>query len=110
MKGEGLQVLDGRLETMDRDENNIYKFLGVEQLDDIKMKQVYNRVKEEISRKMNIMTRTELINKNLVAAISMKVIPVAAYPMDFCKFTQSDELTELNLVIKSDLRKNNMLG
>ena len=39
----------------------------------------------------------------------MKVISVAAYPMDVCKFTQS-ELTELDRAIKRDLRKNNMLG
>ena len=68
-----------------------------------------NRVKEEINRRMNIITKTELNDKNLVKAINMKVIPVAAYPMDVCKFTQS-ELTELDQAIKRDLRKNNMLG
>ena len=68
-----------------------------------------NRVKEEINRRMNIITKTELNDKNLVKAINMKVIPVAAYPMDVCKFTQS-ELTELHQAIKRDLRKNNMLG
>ena len=39
----------------------------------------------------------------------MKVIPIAAYPMNVCKFTQS-ELTELDQAIKGDLWKNNMLG
>ena len=66
-------------------------------------------MKEEISRRMNIITRTELNDKNLVKAINAKVIPVAAYPMNVCKFTQS-ELTELDQVIKRDLRRNNMLG
>ena len=96
------------MKTIDPDENEIYKFLGVEQADGIKKKEVYNRVKEEISRRMNIITRTELNDKNLVKAINAKVIPVAAYPMNVCKFTQS-ELTELEQVIKRDLRKNNML-
>lgn len=41
---------------MDADENEIYMFLGVEQADGIKMKEVYSRVKEEISRTMNITT------------------------------------------------------
>ena len=55
---------------------------------------------------MNIITRTELNDKNLVKAINTKVKPVAAYPMNICKF----EFTELDQVIKRDLRKNNMLG
>ena len=58
---------------------------------------------------MNIIARTELNDKNLVKAINTKVMPVAAYPMNVCKFTQS-ELTELEQVIKRDLRKNNILA
>ena len=59
-------------------------------------------VKEEISTRMNIITRTGLNYKNLVKAINMKVIPIAAYPTNVCKFTQS-ELTELDQAIKKDL-------
>ena len=70
---------------------------------------MYNRIKEKISLRMNIITRIELNDQNLVKAINTKVIPVAAYSMNVCKFTQS-ELTELDQVIKRDLRKNNMLG
>ena len=69
------------MKTIDPDENENYKLLGVEQADEIKRKEVYNRVKEEISRRMNIITRTELNDKNLVKAINTKTIPVAAYPM-----------------------------
>ena len=58
---------------------------------------------------MNIITRTELNDKNLVKAINTKVIPVAAYPMNVCEFTLS-ELIELDQVAKRDLRKNKMLG
>ena len=36
---------------------------------------------------MNIITRTELNDKNLIKAINMKVIPVSAYPMNVCKFS-----------------------
>ena len=105
---EGLEVLNERMETMDLDENEIYKCLGVEQADEIKMKEVHNRVKAEI-RRMNIVIRTELHDKNLVKPINTKVKPIATYQMNVCKFTQS-ELTELDQVIKRDLRKNNMLG
>ena len=40
---------------MDADENEIYRFLGVKQADGIKIKEVYKRMKEEISR--NFITR-----------------------------------------------------
>ena len=83
--------------------------MGVEQANEIKKEEAYNRLKEEISTKMNIITKTELNVKNLVKVINTKVIPVAAYPVNVCKFTQP-ELMELDQVIKRNLRKNNMLG
>ena len=58
---------------------------------------------------MNIITRTELNDKNLEKAINTRVITVSAYPMNIRKYTQS-ELIELDKVIERDLRKNNMLG
>ena len=109
VKAEGFQVLNERMKTIDPDENEIYKFLGVEQVDGIKKKEMYNRVKEEISRRMNIIARTELNDKNLVKAINTKVITVTAYSINVCNFIQS-ELTKLDQVIKRDLRKNNKLG
>ena len=97
------------MKTIEPDENEIHKFLGVEQADEIKKKEVYNRVKEEINRRRNFVTRTEFSDQNLIKATNTKVIPVAACAMNICKFTQS-ELTELDQVINRDLRKNNMLG
>ena len=42
VKSEGLQVLNKGKKTIDADENEIYKFVGVEQADGIKKKEVYN--------------------------------------------------------------------
>ena len=94
---------------MDPDQKGIYKFLDVEQADGIKTKEVYNRVKEEINRRLQMLTKTESNDKNLIKTINTKVIPVAAYPMYVCKFTKA-ELNELDLVVKRELRKCNMLG
>ena len=79
VKGEEPQVLQERMKTMDPDQKEIYKFLGVEQADRIKTKEAYNRVKEEINRILQMLTKTELNAKNLIRAINTKVIPVAAY-------------------------------
>ena len=99
IRGEGLQVLHKRMKIMDPDQNEIYKFLGAEQADGIKAKEVYARVKEEVTRRLEILTKTELNDKNLIRAINTKVIPVAAYPMNVCRFTKM-ELTELDQIIK----------
>ena len=56
-----------------------------------------------------MLTKTELNDKNLIKAINTKLIPVTAYPMNVCKFTKA-ELNELDLVVKRELRKCNMLG
>ena len=68
------------------------------------MKEVHNRINEEISGRMNIIARTELNDKNLLKAINTKVIPAVSYPMNVCKFTKF-ELTELDQVIKRDSRR-----
>ena len=95
IKGEGLEVLEERMKTMDPDEDEIYKFSGIEQADGIKMKRVFERVKEEVKKRVQMLTNTKPTDVNLMCAINAKVILVAAYPMNVCKFT-SGELNELD--------------
>ena len=80
---------------------------GLEVLEETK--KVFERVKGEVDRRIKILTNTELNDINLARAINTKVIPVAAYPMNVCKFT-GGELKELDQVIKRELRSRNMLG
>ena len=65
--------------------------------------------KEEISRSMNIITRTELNDKNLGKAINTIKSLSNESKIHSIWITQS-ELTKLDQVIKRDLRKNNLLG
>ena len=109
IKGEGLQVLEERMQTMDPDENEIYKFLGVEQADGIKTKAIFERVKAEVTKRVRMLVDTELNNANLISAINAKVIPVASYPMNICKFSNG-ELNQLDQVIKKELHAKNMSG
>ena len=73
--------------------------LGVEQSDGIKKKEVMERV----------LTKTELNDENLMTAINSKVVPVAAYTMNICRFTKA-ELSELDQIIKREPRDKSMLG
>ena len=84
VRGEGLQVLQERMKPLDPDENEIYKFLGIEQADGIRTKTVFEKVKEEVSKRVKMMANTELNDANLIKAINMKVIPVAANTMNIC--------------------------
>ena len=83
VKDQVLNVLNERMKTIDPGENEIYKLLGFGQADGIKKEEMYNRVKDEISGRMNIIARIELNDKSLVKAINTKVIPVPAYPINF---------------------------
>ena len=51
MRGEGLKVLEEQMKTIDPDENEIYKFLGLEQADGIKVEAVFERIRSEISKR-----------------------------------------------------------
>ena len=107
--GEGLEVLEERMKTMEPDKNEIYKFWGIKHTDQIKTKNVFEQVKGEINKGIKMLTKPELNDVNLVRVIITKVIPRAAYPMNVCKFN-GGELKELYQVIKRELRSKNMLG
>ena len=100
VKGERLPVLNERMETMDPDENEIYKFLGIEQADGIKTKVVFER--REVGKRVKMLVNTELNDSNLISAINVKVIPVAAYAMNGCKFSKG-ELNELDTAVARTL-------
>ena len=94
---------------MDPEENEIWKFLGIEEAYGVKTKKVFERVKGEVNKRVKMLTNTELNDVNLIRAIKTKVIPVAAYPTNVCKFT-GRELKELDQIIKRELRSKTMLG
>ena len=78
------------MKTKEPDENKIYKFLRIEQADDIQTKTLFERVKEEVSKWVKMLAKTELNDVNLAKVTNMKVIPVEAYAMDICRFNVSE--------------------
>ena len=98
--GQGRRIRNSRrMKAIDPHENEICKFLGIELADGIKTKKVFESAKGEVNKMVKMLTNTELHDVNLVRAINTKVIPVAAYSMKVCKFTDG-ELKELHQVIK----------
>ena len=70
VRREELEVLEERIKTMDPDENEIYKFLGIEQADGVKTKKVFERVKGEVNKWVKMLTNTELNDVNFACVQS----------------------------------------
>ena len=51
----------------------MYKFLGVEQADGIKTKQVYERVKEEMTKRLKLLMKSGLSNESLIKQLILKL-------------------------------------
>ena len=63
---------------------------------------MFERVKEEVPKRVKMIANTEFSDANLIKVVNMKVIPVAVYAMNICRFNVG-ELKELNQTIKREL-------
>ena len=77
IKGEGLTVLEEKMEVLDPNKNEIYTSLGCEQANKIDVKRVMERVKKEIRKRLDHLTSLNFNDQNLMKAIDSRVIPVA---------------------------------
>ena len=109
VKGVGLAVLGEKMKALDPEKNDVYKFLGCEQSDDIDVKKVLERVKKEIKKREEHLVKLHLNDKNLIKAIDCKVIPVAGYIMNAC-VRRKGELEELDKMVKDILRERKLHG
>ena len=90
INGEGLAVLEEKINALGPNKNEIYKFLGCEQADKIDVRRVMERVKKEIRRRLDHLTGLNLNDKNFMKAINCRVIPVAGYVMNVCNLGEGD--------------------
>ena len=104
IKGEGLVVLEDKIDALDpKKKHEIYIFLGCKQADKAGVKRVIERVKNEIRKRLNHQTGLNLNDKNLMKAISCQLTPVAGYVMNVCNLGK-DDLDKLDIAVKSVLR------
>ena len=108
-KSEGLTILEERAEALDPEKDDFYKFLGIEQGKQINKEKVLQRIKKEMRKRLESLVELELYDKNLMREINCRIIPVAAYAMNVCQFTQK-ELYDLDMLVKDILRTRGMLG
>ena len=60
-------------------------------------------------KRLESLVELKLYDKNFIRAINCRVIPVAAYAMSVCQFTEK-ELYDLDMLVKDILRRRGMLG
>ena len=92
------------MEALHPDQNEIYKFLRCEQGDKIDVKQVMQRVKKDIRKRLDHLAGHNLNNENLTKAINSRVIPVAGYVMNVCN-PGKNYLDVLDRIVKNVLRR-----
>ena len=109
VKGEGLLVLEEKMKALDPEKNEVYKFLGCEQSDDIDAKKVLERVKKEIKKLSEHLVKLHLNGKNLMKAINCRVIPVVACIMNVCVIRKG-ELEELDKMVQDILQERKFHG
>ena len=70
------------MRTMHPDQIGKKHFLGVEREDGIRTSEIYNRVENEVKRRLKITTKTKLNDKILMKVINTKMIAFVVYLKD----------------------------
>jgi hypothetical protein len=109
VKGEGLQVKEGAIKSLDPEQNEFYTFLGIEEGDGQEDKRVKERVVEKCFAIVNRLTEMELYERNLIKAINTKAMATVRYSMNICHYTIS-ELKELDVRMRRLLADKRMRG
>ena len=109
IKGEELGCFGKKMDALDPNKSEFYRFLGCKQAVKIDVKRVMERVKKEIRRRLDHLTGLNLNGQNLMKAINYQVIHVAGYVIKVCNLRKSD-LDELDIIVKSVLRREGFHG
>ena len=109
VKAEGMDILSEKMKALDPAEGDMYKFLGLEQSEGIQRTSVMVKINKEMQERLTKILELELSDKHMINAINSRVIPVATYAMNVIHYNKTD-LSELNMLIKRELRNKHMHG
>ena len=109
VRGEGLQLKEGLIRSLNPEQNEFYTFLGIEEGDGQLDKAVKQRVTEKCFSLVNKICTMELYERNLVKAVNSKAMATVRYSMNICHFTMS-ELKDLDIKMRKILLQNKVRG
>ena len=100
IKEEEWAVLEEKLDTLDSNKNEIYKFLGCEQAYKTDVKQVQKRVKKEMKNQLDHLTGLNLYAQNVMKTTNCRVTPVAGCVINEYSLGKGI-LDELDMIVES---------
>ncbi|CAH1098853.1 unnamed protein product [Psylliodes chrysocephalus] len=99
-------INEGSIAAMDKDDT--YKYLGLQQTERVKHKEIRHRVTEQYLKRIGDILRTSLNGKNVFKAINTFAIPVLTYTFGVVKWTKT-EIRDIERATRKLLTKNRIL-
>ena len=72
----GNVVINDDTEVQELDQEDVYKYLGVDESDGIQLSKMKEKIRKEYNRRVRLILRTELNGRNKVEAINSLAVPV----------------------------------
>ena len=69
-------VINDDTEVQELDQEDVYKYLGVDESDGIQHSKMKEKIRKEYNRRVRLILRTELNGRNKVEAINRLAVPV----------------------------------
>ena len=107
-KGEGLQVDNNKAECLDPEDNEYYKFLGIEEGDGQLDEKAKERVIEECFKRVESLRRAELYERNMIKALNTMCMSAVTYVMNIVHFSHP-ELEHLDVRMRKTLKEMNWM-
>ena len=76
MASTGNIVINDDTEVQELDQEDVYKYVGVDESDGIQHSKMKEKTRKEYNRRVRLILRTELNGRNKVEAINSLAIPV----------------------------------
>jgi hypothetical protein len=109
VKGEGLELIEGRINALDPEQKEFYTFLGMEEGEGHLDMKVKERVTEKCFSLVNQLADMELYERNFVKAVNSKAMATVRYSMSICHFTRT-EIRELDIRMRKLLLHKRIRG
>ena len=99
--------LDRSTVIKDLEQEELYKYLGVNESDGIKHSQMKEKIRKECYRRVRAILKTELNSANRIEAINTLAIPVVTYSFNIINWTLSD-IKKIDVKIRKLMTCNRM--
>ena len=101
-------VINDDTEVQELDQEDVYKYLGVDESDGIQHSKMKEKIRKEYNRRVRLILRTELNGRNKIEAINSLAVPVVQYSFGIIDWKIS-ELKKIDTKTRKLLNMHKML-